>query len=174
MVRTKDGGAKQNEWNVKVSTTTAGGEDSVVQYDSRARPIRWWRHGPQAGSGDAAAIVQEIVFDELGEHVARRSLPVDEALPAESRHYAETTYDPIGRLRTHTTPWKATTTYEYEGKDVLVTDPLRKITTRSARRAGAARHRHRSRGRDHVVHLRPLQRALDGHRSGEGRHHHAA
>jgi len=74
-------------------------------------------------------IMQEVVFDDLGEHVARRSIPVDEAVPPESRHYDDFAYDPTGRVLTHTTPWKATTSYEYEGKKVLVTDPFHKVTT---------------------------------------------
>ena len=127
--RTKDGGADQKEWNVKVATTTEGGEDSEVQYDSLARPIRWWTHGTQTGHDPPPRIMQEVVFDDLGEHVARRSTPVDEAVPPESRHYDDFAYDPTGRLLTHTTPWSATTTYEYEGKKVLVTDPFNKVTT---------------------------------------------
>jgi len=129
LTRTKDGGADQNEWNVKVTTTTDGGEDSTVQYDSRARPIRWWVHGTQTGHDPPPRLMQEVVFDELGEHVARRSTPMDEALPPESRHYDEYAYDLTGRVLTHTTPWSATTKYEYEGKKVLVTDPLNKVTT---------------------------------------------
>jgi RHS repeat-associated protein len=129
LTRTKDGGAGQNEWNVKVSTTTEGGEDSAVQYDSLARPIRWWTHGTQTGHDPPPRLMAEVVFDDLGEHVARRSTPADEALPPESRHYDEYAYDLTGRVLTHTTPWKATTSYEYEGKKVLVTDPLNKVTT---------------------------------------------
>jgi RHS repeat-associated protein len=129
LVRAKDGGPKQNEWNVKVTTTTEGGEDSAVQYDSLARPIRWWTHGTQTGHDPPARLMQEIVFDELGEHVARRSLPVNEATPPEGRHYDDYAYDPAGRVLTHTSPWKAKTTYEYEVRDVVVTDPLDQITT---------------------------------------------
>jgi RHS repeat-associated protein len=129
LTRTKDGGAGQNEWNVKVSTMTEGGEDSAVQYDSLARPIRWWTHGTQTGHDPPPRLMAEVVFDDLGEHVARRSTPMDEAVPPESRQYDEYAYDLTGRVLTHTTPWKATTTYDYEGKKVLVTDPLNKVTT---------------------------------------------
>jgi RHS repeat-associated protein len=130
LTRTKDGGANQNEWNVKVTTTTEGGEDSAVQYDSLARPIRWWTHGTQTGHDPPPRLMQEVVFDDLGEHVARRSTPADETLPPESRHYDEYAYDLTGRVLTHTTPWSATTKYEYEGKKILVTDPLNKVTPR--------------------------------------------
>jgi RHS repeat-associated protein len=129
LTRTKDGGAGQNEWNVKVTTTTEGGEDSAVQYDSLARPIRWWTHGTQTGHDPPPRLMAEVVFDDLGEHVARRSTPMDEAVPPESRQYDEYAYDLTGRVLTHTTPWKATTKYEYEGKKVLVTDPFNKVTT---------------------------------------------
>jgi RHS repeat-associated protein len=132
LTRTKDGGAGQNEWNVKVTTTTDGGEDSAVQYDSLARPIRWWTHGTQTGHDPPPRLMQEVVFDDLGEHVARRSTPMDEAVPLESRHYDEYAYDLTGRVLTHTTPWKATTKYDYEGKKVLVTDPFNKVTTRES------------------------------------------
>jgi RHS repeat-associated protein len=129
LMRTKDGGAGQNEWNVKVTTTTDGGEDSAVQYDSLARPIRWWTHGTQTGHDPPPRMIQEVVFDDLGEHIARRSTPVDEAVPPESRHYDEYAYDPTGRVLTHTTPWNATTAYEYDVKSVEVTDPFNKVTT---------------------------------------------
>jgi RHS repeat-associated protein len=132
LIRTKDGGPKQNEWNVKITTTTDGGEDSAVQYDSLARPIRWWTHGTQTGHDPPPRIMQEIVFDELGEHVARRSLPLSETAPPESRHYDDYAYDPTGRVLTHTTPWNATTTYEYDAKDVLVTDPFNQITAQES------------------------------------------
>ncbi|MEO7592743.1 MAG: FG-GAP-like repeat-containing protein, partial [Byssovorax sp.] len=129
LIRTKDGGPEQNEWTVKATTTTEGGEDSAVQYDSLARPIRWWIHGTQTGHDPPPRIVQEIAFDDLGEHVARRSTPTDEAVPPDSRHYDEYAYDPTGRVLTHTTPWSAVTSYEYEGKLVHATDPFNKVTT---------------------------------------------
>ncbi len=129
LIRAKDGGRQQDEWNVKVTTTTEGGEDSAVQYDSLARPIRWWTHGTQTGPDSTPRLMQEIVFDELGEHVARRSRLESEALPPESRHDDAYTYDPTGRVLTHTTPWSAITSYEYEGKKVRVTDPLNHVTT---------------------------------------------
>jgi RHS repeat-associated protein len=129
LVRSKDGGPKRNEWNVKITTTTTGADDSVVQYDSRGRPIRWWMHGTQTGKEPPARLVQEVVFDELGEHVARRTLPIDETVPPEGRPHEEYAYDPLGRPLSLTTPWKATTNYEYEGKSVLITDPLKQTTT---------------------------------------------
>ena len=85
--------------------------------------------------------MQEIVFDELGEHVARRSLPLSETAPPESRHYDDYAYDPTGRVLTHTTPWSATTTYEYDAKDVLVTDPFNKITAQESDALGRLEHR---------------------------------
>jgi RHS repeat-associated protein len=128
LVRTKDGGPKKNEWNVKATTTTTGGEDSEVQYDSLARPIRWWTHGTQTGHDPPPRIMQEIVFDELGEHIARRSTPTSEAALPEDQHYDEYSYDPTGRVLTHTTPWSATTLYAYDGKVSSVTDPLAHVT----------------------------------------------
>ncbi|MFS8069648.1 MAG: type IV secretion protein Rhs, partial [Byssovorax sp.] len=112
-----------------LSTGPGGGLYTAVQYDSLARPIRWWIHGTQTGPDPPPRIMQEIAFDELGEHVARRSTPADEALPPESRHYDEYAYDPTGRVLTHTTPWSAMTSYEYEGKLVHATDPLNNVTT---------------------------------------------
>jgi RHS repeat-associated protein len=132
LIRTKDGGPKQDEWNVKITTTTAGGEDSVVQYDSLARPIRWWTHGTQTGHDPPSRIVQEVVYDELGEHVARQSLPLRETAPPESRRYDEYAYDATGRVLTHTTPWSATTSYEYDAKSVSITDPFDKITEQTS------------------------------------------
>ena len=129
LARTKDGGPAKNEWNVKATTTTEGGEDSAIQYDSLARPIRWWTHGTQTGHDPPPRIMQEIVFDELGEHIALRSTPTSEAVVPEGMHYDEYTYDPTGRVLTHTSPWGAITTYEYEGKSSYVTDPLSHATT---------------------------------------------
>lgn len=43
---------------------------------------------------------------------ARRSTLESEALVPESRRYDEYTYDPTGRVLTHTTQWSAITSYE--------------------------------------------------------------
>ncbi|XXY17780.1 RHS repeat-associated core domain-containing protein [Sorangium sp. So ce216] len=124
LTRTKDGGASGTEWNVKVRTQETGGRDDTVELDSLGRPVRWWTHRPDAGTGADERVMQEIVFDELGQHVARRSVPAGEDTPRDALHYDDYTYDGMGRIKEHRTPWGVTTTYTYQRTTVEVNSPL--------------------------------------------------
>ncbi|WP_437775752.1 RHS repeat-associated core domain-containing protein [Sorangium sp. So ce1097] len=130
--RTKDGGPAQDAWRVRQRSTTTGGADDTVELDALGRPIRWWGYGPEPkpaqGSGDAKRILQEIGYDALGEHIARRSVPVREDTPERERLYDRFEYDAVGREVRHTTPWNAVTMTAYDGLLVRVTDPLDHVT----------------------------------------------
>ncbi|WP_437829842.1 RHS repeat-associated core domain-containing protein [Sorangium sp. So ce1153] len=130
--RTKDGGAAQDAWRMLQRSTTTGGADDTVEFDSLGRPIRWWWYGPEPepaqGSGDAKRIVQAIGYDALGEHIARRSVPVSEDTPESERLYDRYEHDAVGREVRRTTPWNAVTTTEYDGLLARVTDPLEHVT----------------------------------------------
>ncbi|WP_437631954.1 RHS repeat-associated core domain-containing protein [Sorangium sp. So ce854] len=130
--RTKDGGPEHDAWRVSQRSTTTGGADDTVEFDSLGRPIRWWWYGPEPepaqGSGDAKRILQEIGYDALGEHIARRSVPVSEDTPERERLYERYEHDAVGREVRHTTPWNAVTTTEYDGLLVRVTDALDHVT----------------------------------------------
>ncbi|MGK3998677.1 RHS repeat-associated core domain-containing protein [Sorangium sp. So ce1024] len=130
--RTKDGGPNQDAWRVMERSTTAGGADDTVEFDSLGRPIRWWWHGPEPeaaqGSSRAKRIMQEVAYDALGEHIARRSVPVSEDTPERERLYERYEHDAVGREVRHTTPWNAVTTTEYDGLLVRVTDALDHVT----------------------------------------------
>ncbi|XXS76933.1 RHS repeat-associated core domain-containing protein [Sorangium sp. So ce131] len=130
--RTKDGGPGQDAWRVRQRSATTGGADDTVELDSLGRPIRWLWYGPEPepsqGSGDARRIMQEIGYDALGEHIARRSVPVSEDTPEREVLYDRYEYDAVGREVRHTTPWNAVTTTEYNGLRVRVTDPLDHVT----------------------------------------------
>ncbi|WP_437811151.1 RHS repeat-associated core domain-containing protein [Sorangium sp. So ce1078] len=130
--RTKDGGPNQDAWRVMQRSTTTGGADDTVEFDSLGRPIRWWWYGPEPestqGSGGAKRIMQEIAYDALGEHVARRSVPVSEDTPEGERLYDRYEHDAVGREVRYTTPWNAVTTTEYDGLLARVTDPLDQVT----------------------------------------------
>ncbi|MGK3998685.1 hypothetical protein [Sorangium sp. So ce1024] len=123
--RTEDGGPEHDAWRVRQRSTTAGGADDTVEFDSLGRPIRWWWHGPgpeaTQGSGEAKRIMQEVAYDALGEHIARRSVPVSEDTPERERLYERYEHDAVGREVRHTTPWNAVTTTEYDGLLVRVT-----------------------------------------------------
>ncbi len=119
----------QNEWSLSVETATTGGDDSSVQYDSLGRPIRWWTQNTQTGPNPQPRIIQEITFDALNERVASRSAPASETAPVASRHYDHYTYDAVGRVLTHKSPWQAVTSYDYDVNTIKVTDPLNHITT---------------------------------------------
>ncbi|KYF59822.1 hypothetical protein BE04_50915 [Sorangium cellulosum] len=126
--RTKDGGTSGTEWNVKVRTQETGGRDDTVELDSLGRPVRWWTHRPDVGAGADERVMQEIVFDALGERVARRSLPAGEDTPRDALLYDDTTYDGMGRIKEHRTPWGTTTRYTYRSTTVEVNGP-RGVTT---------------------------------------------
>ncbi|WP_434042141.1 MULTISPECIES: RHS repeat-associated core domain-containing protein [Sorangium] len=130
--RTKDGGPDQDAWRVTERSTTTGGADDTIEFDSLGRPIRWWWHGPEPeaaqGSGEAKRILQEIGYDALGEHIAQRSVPVSEDTPERERLYERYEHDAVGRDVRTTTPWNAVTTTDYDGLLVRVTDALDHVT----------------------------------------------
>ncbi|WP_437784541.1 RHS repeat-associated core domain-containing protein [Sorangium sp. So ce1097] len=130
--RTEDGGPEHDAWRVRQRSTTAGGADDTVEFDSLGRPIRWWWYGPDPeaaqGSSKAKRILQEIGYDALGERIARRSVPVSEDTPERERLYGRYEHDAVGREVRHTTPWAAITTTAYDGLLVRVTDPLDHVT----------------------------------------------
>ncbi|KYF94663.1 hypothetical protein BE20_05935 [Sorangium cellulosum] len=87
-------------------STTTGGADDTVEFDTLGRAIRWLWYGPDPsqGSRDAPRLMQEIVYDALGEHVARRSVPVSEDTPEREMLYDRYEHDAGGREVRHTTP----------------------------------------------------------------------
>ncbi|WP_434041166.1 MULTISPECIES: RHS repeat-associated core domain-containing protein [Sorangium] len=130
--RTKDGGPNQDAWRVTERSTTTGGADDTIEFDSLGRQIRWWWYGPQPepaqSSGETKRILQEVGYDALGEHIARRSVPVSEDTPERERLYERYEHDALGRDVRVTTPWNAVTTTEYDGLLVRVTDALDHVT----------------------------------------------
>ena len=116
-------------WTVWLESKTDGLEDDTVEYDSLGRAVRWWSQGVQTGALPAPRVKQEIGFDALGEHVARRSVPASEATPPGALLYDEYRHDSAGRLLRHTTPWQGLTDYSYDGAKVRVRDPLGFVTT---------------------------------------------
>ncbi|WP_437874700.1 RHS repeat-associated core domain-containing protein [Sorangium sp. So ce513] len=130
--RTKDGGPEHDAWRVRQRSTTTGGADDTVEFDSLDRPIRWWWYGPEPeaaqGSRRAKRIMQEVAYDALGERIARRSVPVSEDTPERERLYERYEHDAVGREVRHTTPWNAVTTTEYDGLLVRVIDALNHVT----------------------------------------------
>ncbi len=126
LARTKDGGPQQNAWRVVQRSTVSGGADDTVEYGSLGRSIRWWWHGPDTGT--APRVMQEIGYDALGEHVARRSVPVSEGTPESALLDDTYLYDALGREVQHTTPWNAVTRTLYGGLNVSRIDPLFAIT----------------------------------------------
>ena len=127
LARAKNGGPAQNAWQVTQRSTTTGGADDTVAYDSLGRPIQWWWYGPQPSA--VGRVTQEIAYDALGEHVAQRSVPVSEGTPESKMLFDTYQYDAMGREVLHTTPWSAATQTAYSGLQVQVTDPLMNVTT---------------------------------------------
>ena len=128
--RTKDGGPSKKAWRVTQRTTTSGGADDTVEYDSLGRPIRWWWHGPATPrpTGDPPRLMQEVAYDARSGKVARRSVPVSEGTPESEILFDVYEYDALGREVRHTTPWNAAVQTAYDGLLVEVTDPLLNVT----------------------------------------------
>ncbi len=128
--RTRDGGPKHDAWRVMQRSTTTGGADDTVELDSRSRAIRRWWHGPEPhdAPGGSLRLMQEIAFDALGEHVARRSVPVREDTKESALLFDEYAFDALGREVEHVTPWGLSVRTSYEGAKVKVSDSLGKTT----------------------------------------------
>jgi RHS repeat-associated protein len=125
---------KSDRWRVRRDTVTAGGADETVEYDSLARPVRRLWHGPRIPQKKCAEegcptvyperLAERIVFDDLGEHVARRSLPASEGTPESALLDHRYQYDALGRLVVHTSPWNADTYYDHVGTTVEIQDSV--------------------------------------------------
>ncbi|MFT3768646.1 MAG: FG-GAP-like repeat-containing protein [Minicystis sp.] len=135
--RTAGDPSKPDGFAVALETRVDGGADEVTQYDRLGRAIRWLSEAPRPAPSRAGAftgithtarVVQEIEYDALGEHVARRSLPYPELTPPEKRLYHRYTYDGPGRVVAHTAPWGAETAYRYDGRTVVTVAPGNAIT----------------------------------------------
>jgi RHS repeat-associated protein len=118
-------------WRVTQRTSTSGGADDSVVFDSAGRPLRWFWHGPspQSPAGEPPRLMQEVTYDPRSGKVARRSVPVSEGTAESEMLFDEYKYDAVGREVLHTTPWKATVQSSYDGLFVHVTDPLKNVTT---------------------------------------------
>ena len=73
--------------------------------------------------------MQQIEYDALGEHVARRSVPVSEGTAENQILYDLYDHDAAGREVRHTTPWNEVVETSYAGLIVAVEDQLGKLTT---------------------------------------------
>ena len=60
---------------------------------------------------------------------SRGARPPQANAAPEGRRYEAFAYDRMGRATTETTPWDAVTAYEYDGKQVQITDPEKHVTT---------------------------------------------
>jgi YD repeat-containing protein len=100
--------------------------------DGLGRPIRWFWHGPEPeGKGAQTRVMQEITYDALGEHVARRSVPTREDAPLGERYADIYAYDAAGRevWRTLEDPDPGTTVTAHDGFGEVVssTDALGRV-----------------------------------------------
>jgi YD repeat-containing protein len=121
--RTKGGGPAGDGFRVMQRSTTSGGADDTVELDSLGRPIRWFWHGAEPeGTSSRPRVMQEIAYDALGEHVARRSVPTREDAPASERYADTYLYDARGREVWHETPWGARSTTAHDGLFTRATD----------------------------------------------------
>ena len=91
--------------------------------------MRWFWHGPEPSQqASRPRLMQEIAYDALGEHIARRSVPVSEDTPESALLYDVYEYDAVGREVRHTAPWGALTRTSYLGLRTQVIDPLDNLT----------------------------------------------
>jgi RHS repeat-associated protein len=118
LARTERHGA----YEVTRRTRTTGGADETVVLDERGRVVRrLWYGTALPSTPPPARVMERIVFDPLGEHVERRSLPAPEGTPDAQLHDDVFDYDATGRVARHTTPWGLVTRYTYEGAVSKVT-----------------------------------------------------
>ncbi|WP_437484979.1 RHS repeat-associated core domain-containing protein [Sorangium sp. So ce1014] len=126
----KDGGPDQDGWRVTQRTTTPGGADDTVEYDSLGRPSRWFWYGSfvEGARDELPRLMQEIAYDALGEHIARRSVPAREGTPEGELLHDAYEHDALGREVRHTTPWNAVVETDHDALRVEVTDALGHVT----------------------------------------------
>jgi RHS repeat-associated protein len=111
LARTERHGA----YETTLRTRTTGGADETVVLDERGRVVRRLWFGPALPfTPPPARVMERIVFDPLGEHVERRSLPAPEGTPDAQLHDDVFDYDATGRVTKHTTPWGLVTKYTYD------------------------------------------------------------
>lgn len=128
--RTKDGGPDQKAWRILQRSTTTGGADDTVEFDSRGRAIRRWWHGAASpDTSEPPRLMQEIAYDARGERVARRSVPVSEGTSPSQLLFDVYEFDAFAREVRHMTPWGALVQTSYDGAKVQITDAIGKQTT---------------------------------------------
>jgi len=127
--RSKDGGLDQKAWRVLQRSTTTGGADDTVEFDSRGRAIRRWWHGAASpDTSEPPRLMQEVAYDARGERVARRSVPVSEGTPPGQLLFDVYDFDAFAREVRHTSPWGALVQTSYDGAKVQITDATAKQT----------------------------------------------
>ncbi len=123
-------------WRTRQRTTTTGGADDDVVFDSLGRTILALGHGP-APTANTPRIMQKLEYDRLTGNVARKSVPIAEGTPETALKFEEYEFDPLGREIRHTTPWGAVNTTSYDGltvdsADLTQTPALRTVTNLDA------------------------------------------
>ncbi|MDC0747778.1 FG-GAP-like repeat-containing protein [Polyangium mundeleinium] len=111
-------------WTIQATTTATGAGTEVTEVDPLGRVLRTLSPGvATATTPSPPRILREILYDEYGEHVARRLVPIAENAPQNQRRYESFYRDALGRITNHVSPWDGSTTYTYEGETVRIEDP---------------------------------------------------
>ncbi|MBK9261560.1 MAG: VCBS repeat-containing protein [Polyangiaceae bacterium] len=129
VTRTQDGGPQQDQYVVRISTSTPGWAQDLVELDRLGRPIRQWSRGTTIDGVLGPRMLQETEYDDRGEFVKRTLVPIWESTLLAERKYHAFERDNLGRVTKHVSPWATATETHYEGTKVRVVSPGAGMTT---------------------------------------------
>ncbi len=123
ITRTQDAGPQQDQFVVRVSSSTPGWAEENVELDRMGRAIRHWSRGTTINGVTRPRLYDEVEYDDHGEFVLRTLVPTEETTPIADRKYHTFLRDNLGRVTKQIAPWGAATETKFNGVQVEVHPP---------------------------------------------------
>ncbi|MDI1447300.1 RHS repeat-associated core domain-containing protein [Polyangium sp. 6x1] len=104
---------------IAITRAAVGWGAETAEIDRLGRTLRTWSSGVSAPGQLAPRVLREVVYDDLGEHVAKEYVADAETAPAATRKYTAYEYDAVGRAKREVSPWCGVTETRYNGATVV-------------------------------------------------------
>ena len=104
---------------IAITRAAVGWGEETVELDRLGRTLRTWSSGVSAPGQLAPRVLREVVYDDLGERVAREYVADAETAPAAARKVAEYEYDAVGRVKREISPWGGVSETTFDGATVI-------------------------------------------------------